>query len=709
MAMASGSRIGHYEILGTLGAGGMGEVYRARDTKLDRDVALKILPDAFASDAERRARFGREAKTLASLNHPNIAHIHGLEESGATSALVMELVEGEDLSARIRRGPIPYDEAVAIAKQIAQALEAAHEQGIIHRDLKPANIKIRDDGTIKVLDFGLAKALDQGSGIRDQGSGLANSPTITSPAGVTLGGVILGTAAYMSPEQAKGRAVDRRADIWAFGCVLYEMLTGRRAFGGEDVSDTLASVLKSDVDWTGVPRPATRLLKKCLEKDPKRRLHDIGDAWDLIDDGVAVSSSTTSRIWIPWAIAALLLLVSTLALGVMHFTEERTPPASVRFSIGPPEKYNFDIYLSLSPDGRHLAFTTIENNGRLLLWVRDFDKLDARPLDGAGGARSPFWSPDSRYLAFAEGRALKRVDVNGGPAITIGESTFNVGVGAWGANGDVLFGTRGNGPIHRVSESGGNPVGITSVDASRGETGHSFPFFLPDGRRFLYFRQSNRAELTGIYVGSLDLAPEQQDLNRLTAATGGPVFVTTGPEGSRLLFFRAGTLMAQAFDVDSLELSRDPAAIAEQVGSSGAYGFFSATVTDVLAFRKGPASTTTNAQLTWFGRDGKQLGTVGDALALAPMTTAVAIQPKGEQVALAIALTPNPSLWMLELRRGLITRFTSNAQADTTPVWAGDGYSCCLQIEPERLGRSVRQGSERNIRRSLDSSNLVGN
>ena len=342
LPLIPGNSLGHYQIVGALGAGGMGEVYRAKDSKLGRDVALKILPDAVSSDPERRARFAREARALAALNHPNIAQIHGFED-GEPSALIMELVEGEDLSQRIRRGPITYDEAIAIARQIGEALQAAHDRGIIHRDLKPANIKLRDDGTVKVLDFGLAKALDQGSGIGDQGPGdISHSPTITSPA-MTLRGVILGTAAYMAPEQAKGRVVDKRADIWAFGCVLYEMLTGRKAFAGEDVSDTLASILKSDVDWTGVPPQATRLLKKCLEKDSRKRLHDIGDAWDLLDAATQAPAAGASprSPWLAWSLAGVFAL-TTIAMASMRFMAPApVPPAMARFQLAAPPGHEF--------------------------------------------------------------------------------------------------------------------------------------------------------------------------------------------------------------------------------------------------------------------------------------------------------------------------------------------------------------------------------
>jgi serine/threonine protein kinase len=686
MSLASGSRLAHYEILGSIGAGGMGEVYRASDTKLSRLVALKILPDAFASDPERRARFAREARSLAALNHPHIAQIYGFEDAGPTSALVMELVEGEDLSLRIKRGPIPYDEAIAIAKQIAQALEAAHDQGIIHRDLKPANIKLRDDGTIKVLDFGLAKALDPGSGPGAPGSGnLSHSPTITNPAGVTLGGVILGTAAYMSPEQAKGRVVDKRADIWAFGCVLYEMLTGRKAFAGDDVSDTLASVLKSDPDYTGVPPRVTKLLMKCLEKDPRRRLHDIGDAWDLIEDvAPAPQPSSTARSWLPWSLAALFLL-STIALVALRLTERPIVPSSARFQIEPPPKYNFDIYLAVSPDGKRLAFTAANAERNISLWVRDLESLEARQLPGTEGAGSPFWSPDSRYLGFGIGRTLKKIDVTGGPPQTLTEAPTNVGVGAWSRDGVIVFGTRGLGGIRRVVATGGPAVDLTTLDSARGESVHSFPFFLPDGRRFLYWRQSSRPELQGIYVGSIDKPAGEQDTTVLVTTTLGPIAATSGPEGGRLLFLRNATLLAQPFDADRAQLSGDPVPIGEQIGSNGSFGFFSANA-DVLVYRTGTPIMGNNQRLTWVGRKGDTIGTIGDPLSIASGPGAVAIAPNGRHVAVMMARqTPNPDLWIIELARGIASRFTFNEAPDTSPVWSPDSARIAF--------RTMREGT----------------
>src|SRR5688572_9021166 len=638
----------------------MSEVYRARDTKLGREVALKVLPGAVAADPERRARFSREARALAALNHPNIAQVYGFEDGEPVSALTMELIEGEDLSARIRRGPIAFDEAIAIARQIGDALQAAHDRGIIHRDLKPGNIKLRDDGTVKVLDFGLAKALDQGSGIGDQGSGeLSNSPTITTPA-MTLRGMILGTAAYMAPEQAKGRVVDKRADIWAFGCVLYEMLTGRKAFAGEDVSDTLASILKSDVDWTGVPSRATRLLKKCLEKDPRKRLHDIGDAWDLLDDGTQMPAPGVSprTHWLAWSLAGLFAL-TTIALASMRLMAPApVPPAMARFQVAPPPENEFGTYLSVSHDGRRLAFTASDSERNLALWVRDLETLEARRLPGTQNATSPFWSPDGKFIAFADGRTLKKVDVSGGPPQKIADAPTAMGMGAWSRDGVIVVGTRGLGPMYRVPSSGGTPVPLTVIDEAAKERGHSFPMLLPDQKRFLYIKLTGAQETQGVYVGSIDRAPEQQDKQRVLPLALGPLALMQSAHGPRLLFMRDNALMSQPFDADRVQLTGDAQTLAERIATGGSFAFFGAGG-DVLAYRTGSVSAITNEQLTWYSRSGAVLGKVGDSMAITGGPTSVALAPDGRRAALTVVSPPiTPDLWVVEFARGLISRLT---------------------------------------------------
>src|SRR5262249_34318152 len=476
MPLQAGSRLGPYEILSPLGAGGMGEVYRARDTKLNRDVALKILPASFTNDPERVARFRREAQVLASLNHPHIGQIYGLDDAGGTQFLVLELVDGESVDKRIARGRIPVDEALGIARQIAEALEAAHEKGIIHRDLKPANIALTRDGQVKVLDFGLAKAVETIRGSSD----LTNLPTITSPAMMTGVGTILGTAAYMAPEQAKGRPADKRSDIWSFGCVVFETLTGRLVFAGEDVSDTLAFILTREPEWQLLPAetPASirRLLRRCLEKDRARRLADIADARLELDEpvvdppsagGASVLSSPRRpplTRWLPWSIAAASLAIALWSAGVAIRDRSVVHRPVYRSSIlvpgrlGRPASRVVGAHMALSPDGRRLAFIATDTTGRSQLWMRPLDALGAQPLADTADAVSPFWSPDSQWLAFVQSGKLKKMPASGGPAITLCESA-RVG-GSWSRDDIILF-TRSTGSLAQVRATGGIPSPVT--------------------------------------------------------------------------------------------------------------------------------------------------------------------------------------------------------------------------------------------------------
>jgi serine/threonine protein kinase/Tol biopolymer transport system component len=670
MPLSPGSSVGHYQILGSLGAGGMGEVYRARDTKLGRDVALKILPEDVRSDGERRARFAREARSLAALNHPNIAQVHGFEDGAPISALIMELVEGEDLAERIRRGVIPYDEAIAIARQIGEALQAAHDRGIIHRDLKPANIKLRDDGAVKVLDFGLAKALDPAL-IDPSAANLSHSPTVTSPA-MTMRGEILGTAAYMSPEQAKGRVVDKKADIWAFGCVLYEMLTGRKAFAGDDVSDTLASILKSDVNWSGVPVQATRLLKKCLEKDPRRRLHDIGDAWDLLEAVTPPSSGARRWQWVPWSLAAL-FAISTIGMTSMRLmTLPAVPTSMARLQLLAPPKHGFGTYVALSHDGRRIVFSAADSDRNVSLWARDLDSVEPRRLAGTEGGTSPFWSPDGRFVAFGDGRVLKKIDVSGGPPQKIADLPTAAGVGAWSRDGVIVIGTRGIGPIYRVSANGGTPVPLTALDVAAKERGHSFPMFLPDQKRFLYLKLTGVPETQGVYVGDIDRPPSEQQTQRVFPLTFGPLALVASPTGARLLFMRDTTLMSQPFDPGRVQLSGDAHAIAERIATAGSFAFFGAGG-DVVLYRTGATATITNEQLTWYSRTGTVIGKIGEPMAVTGGPASLAIAPDGRR---AVVMVTSPQitadLWMVEFARGLVSRLTFSDGGEVGPVWAPD-------------------------------------
>ena len=494
MALQVGSRLGHYDVTALIGEGGMGQVYRATDTQLGRDVALKILPDAFAADPDRLARFQREAQVLASLNHPGIAAIYGIEKSDDTQALVLELVEGPTLADRIAKGPIPLDEALPIAKQIAEALEAAHEAGVIHRDLKPANIKVREDGTVKVLDFGLAKALDT----TPQGDP-SQSPTLTAAA--TQMGVILGTAAYMSPEQARGKPVDRRADIWAFGCVLFEMLTGHRAFQGEDISLTLADVMRADPAWKGLPEGLSpslaTYLRRCFEKDPRQRVRDIGDVRLALEGGFAASSWTgegtpatgsepKSLIWQRVVPIVGTGIASAIVAGLAITTLTRDGPRPVvRFveDLGGRLDQASGPLLSLSPDGTKLAYAVDGSEGPRL-YVRAFDQRAAIAIEGTKGATNLFWSPDGEWVGFQNENALYKVSLAGGSPQILAEFSLLAGGASWGADDNVVYGSTTG--LRRVSADGGTPEQVTTTSSDQGELGHLWPQILPGGDAVLF-------------------------------------------------------------------------------------------------------------------------------------------------------------------------------------------------------------------------------
>ncbi len=672
-----GHQLGSYKVVSLLGVGGMGEVFRAHDTKLKRDVAIKVLPPAFLNDPERLARFQREARMLASLNHPNIASIYGLEDSGKTLALVMELIEGPTLADRLRRGPIPMDEALAIAKQIAEALEYAHEHGIIHRDLKPANVKVSNDDTVKVLDFGLAKAMEK----HWSAAGVDNSTTISRMA--TEAGVLLGTAAYMSPEQAKGKPVDRRADIWAFGCVLYEMLTGKMAFHGDALTDTLAAVLKNDPDWSQLPAATPTqvhaLLRRCFQKDPKQRLQAIGDARISLEEVLSGApeppEAAGEPLWrrtLPWALFSATAL-AFMTFAWVHDTDVNRPvPAeAVRLQIPLPIKPSLRLtgLFALSPDGRQLAFVATGDDRIPRIWIRYMNSLEMRSLPGTesvGGLM--FWSPDSRFIAFAAGGKLRKIAISGGPAETVCVLNKTGVGGSWNRDGVIIFGQFGD-TVMRVSASGGVATSLTVLDTSHGDVAHTGPQFLPDGRHFIYYRDTGTDG--AVSVGSLDANPKDQDSRRFFESVSGAVYVpSSGPDSGRLLFLRGKTLMAQSFDARRLNPSGDPVRVVEEpLGLYYDAGLFSVSTNGTLAYWP---TGNLETQLTWFDAQGKVLSTVGEPAFYRDF----ALSPDGTRAVVSRLTLPdqNVTLWLLDLSRGTSTQFELDPSADNWgAVWAPDG------------------------------------
>ena len=648
----------------------MGEVYRATDTKLGREVALKVLPAEVAQDPERLARFRREAQLLAALNHPNVAAIHGLEEAGGQLFLVLELVEGEDLGERLKRGPLPLDEAIGVAKQIAEALEGAHEKGIVHRDLKPANVKLTPDGKVKVLDFGLAKAWTGDGGGVTSSADLSQSPTLAQTG--TAAGLILGTAAYMSPEQARGKAVDKRADIWAFGVVLFEMLTGRRLFEGETVSDLLAAVLKTAPDFAalpaGVPPRVRRLLGRCLRKDPKQRLHDIADARIELaeeeDVAPAVPGITPPRravALVPWAVTTLAIA----AAAAWALLGGRPAPATVpalKLAVLPPSGTVSSGPIDISPDGRRIAFTAAGTDGQARLYVRNLDDLEPKALPGTEGADAPFFSPDGRSVGFFAEKKLKRVDLAGGPARELADAPDHRG-GSWGSQNLIVFAPEGGGRIFRVPASGGDATPVTALDPGTQETSHRWPRFLPDGKRFLFMsRKPSPPGRLAVEVGSV----EGGQRTRLVESSTGGVFAR-----GRLYFVRETTLLAQAFDSRTLTVSGDPVPVAEGVWrnlNTDGLTAFSVAEDGTLAYRGGGLL---QGQLTWLDRQGRPLGTVGPPAILGSMD----LSPDDRRVLAEIVdpVRDTSALFVLDGATGMTTRVSFGTGNQVAGLYSPDG------------------------------------
>ena len=656
-----GRQLGVYQVLAPIGAGGMGEVYRARDTSLGRDVAIKVLPVTLTTDLDRLERFEREARLLAALNHPNVAHVYGFERGGATPALVMELVEGPTLLDRIAKGPIPFDEALAIARQLAGALDAAHERGIVHRDLKPANIKVRSDGTVKVLDFGLAKAI-----------GGELEADVTHAVTSTFAGVVLGTPAYMSPEQARGHPVDKRTDIWAFGCVLLEMLTGRSAFARDTVSDTIAAILERDPDWR-LPAAAASvrpLLQRCLEKDARNRLRDIGDAMALMDATRAVAASPAPRARERWLTGiAAAAVISAAALAVWLFSRPAAaPPELLRFTVPAPDGQRIapgdaaSGAIAVSPDGRQIAFVAGPTPDQSMVWIRSLDSLTARPLPGTEGAAQLFWSPDGRYLGFAHagsgGRGkLFKIAVAGGAPHELGDT--GAGRAAWSSHGVILF----MGPdrrLYTVPENGGQPSRVTELDESRQELLHNWPVFLPDGRRFIFFARSRTAANNALFLGSLDSPNRTHLVDALSSVEYG---------SGHFLFQRDGTLMAQRFDEKAGRIAGDAVPLIERIMYNGNSGRVAASVSTggSLVYRRGASEL---SRLTWLDAGGRATGTVG-AEGFYFDTT---LSPDGRWIAVTRADLPSApgDIWLIDVEGGTPTKLTSDRADDNMPVWSPD-------------------------------------
>ena len=664
--------IAHYRVGSKLGQGAMGEVYRATDTKLGRDVAIKMVAPALAQDPSRLASFAREAQVLASLNHPNIAAIYGVEDS----ALVMELVEGPTLADRIRQGPIPLEDALGIARQIAEGLAAAHDRGVVHRDLKPANIKITPDGTVKLLDFGLARAVAVAATAADDAATVAYS--------IVGADAIAGTPAYMAPEQARGLALDRRADIWAFGVVLCEMLTGSAPFKGETITDIMAAVVREEPDLSRVPARVRPVLRRCLEKDPKRRLRDVGDAMLLLETAsdapvAEVGSRRGPMAWLPWAAAAVAVL-AFVALLTVHLRETPSVANTVRFNVTLPPEVTFTqtTPFAISPDGRVLAFPAIGADGTSRIWLQELDKLEPRVLATSEinpGAEILLWAPDNGSIVYSHDLKLKRIDTAGGSPRVLTSLPRGLLGSAWHRNGTILYGTLEG--IMRTDEAGTAPTLVTKANPDK-QVLHAIYDLLPDGRHFLYSVSAPIGERS-VFVGSLDAGPEAQDATPLLKTDFGTTFVpaSDGATSGDLMLLQGSTLVAQPFDASARTLTGEARPIAENVfniANPSTFGvpFYSVSTQGTLVYRTGTLADRLARQLAWIGRDGKTQETLAELgrynqVKLSPDSTKV-VTSRTE-----LATGSNADLWITDLATETSTKFTFGGGPNTQPVWSPDG------------------------------------
>ena len=671
MPLQPGTRLGPYAVTAKIGEGGMGEVWQARDTKLDRDVALKVLPEAFTSDPDRLARFEREAKVLASLNHPNIGSIYGLEEAEGVKALVLELVEGPTLADRIKQGPIPLDEALPIAKQIAEALEAAHERGVIHRDLKPANVKVREDGTVKVLDFGLAKAFQPDA----SDPGLSASPTISLTAAATQMGMIIGTAAYMSPEQAKGKTVGKQADVWAFGAVLFEMLSGKRPFTGDDVSETLARVIDREPDWAtlpaSVPPVLSNFIQRCLQKNPKKRIRDIGDvslamegAFEMPASAAAEPAAALPRlqVWQRPVPATVAMLAAVVIGGLFVWGLVRPAPAPagavtrVSFILPEGDVVDPNDGITLSPDGTMLVYAGARD-GAQQLFVRTRDQMTVRPLPGTEGAVHPFFSPDGAWVGFFTPDSLKKVALAGGPPVTLCAVGARQGA-TWGPDDTIVFASSDAPGLMQVSAAGGEPRPLTEpAEGAR----HRWPTFVPGGEAVLYTILQGSLDTFEVAVVSLDTS-EQQTLVR---GTDGVVT----PSG-HLVFGREASLWAVPFDSDRLTVSGEPAPVVEGVQvNSGGWAHYALASDGTLVYLPAAVGEGGGMDLVWVDRVTGEETPLG-----APLRSYVypRISPNGTRVAVDSS-DQQQDIWVWDLTGETLTRLTFDAAQEQSGTWTPDG------------------------------------
>jgi Tol biopolymer transport system component len=689
MTLAAGTRLGSYEVVAQIGAGGMGEVYQAHDTQLGREVAIKVLPANFVNDPERLSRFQREARMLAALNHANIATIYGLEQSGGVTCLVMELVPGETLAERVKAGPLPMEEALKIAEQIAEALEAAHEKSIIHRDLKPANVKVTPEGKVKVLDFGLAKAFAGDATSEDIG----NSPTLSRAA--TMQGVILGTAAYMSPEQARGKAVDKRTDIWAFGCVLYELLTGKQTFHGEDVTDILAAVVRAEPDWqalpTATPLKVRDLLRHCLQKDKRLRLRDAGDAQIEIQEALAapaimaaLTTAPATRGWrerAAWG-AALVFIVTTIAFAIGFVLRAPKPAQPMRLSaeIGADASL-YTAYgpsVILSPEGTRLALVAGGADQKSRIYIRSLDQLQASALSGTENARDPFFSPDGQWLGFFADGKLKKISVQGGAAVTLCDAPNDRG-GSWGDDGTIVFSPDNRVALSKVSSAGGAPQPLTTLDKQTGENTQRWPQVLPGSKALLFTSNTTGGTLAGFEDADI-IVYSMASGQRKTLQRGG-FYARYLPSG-HVLYMHEGTLFAVPFDPKLLEVTGQPAPILEGVVTSPVFAGaqFSFSETGNLVYVAGRAGIQ-NVSIYWMDREGK----------FTPLRETpgnynnLALSPDGKRLALDIVDGGRRDIWVYEWERDTLTRLTFAGVANSFPVWTPDGQRIVYSSQ-EKVG-----------------------